>query len=530
MADILVIDDQDRTVDLCRRAMPNHRYRGPARDWRSAKDALARGRGRIDLVMLDVHFDIATELLLGVGPNDPEAQIETAKRTQGLRILKEIRKLYPNLPIVVMTARDDLVVDAQLADEDVTYFVDDEAMDVQGLRILVSRAVDATKLKEFDGPVYWGRSLVMGRIRQKLAIMSQGRLPVMMLGPTGTGKSLIVRHFVHPRSGRSGPLVTVDLSTVPQDLMAAHLFGSVRGAYTGAVSDRIGAFEQANGGTLFLDEIGNLSMDAQKMLLSVLQEGVVTRVGDAKERRIDVKLVTATNEDLRKRSQAGTFRMDLYMRLNPAAAVTLPALKERRWDWERLLEFVTAQALAREGIRELVRSVSESVGCSREVTVRIGSGGSEAASSGLVLAFPERAFRMLRSHSWPGNLREFSMVIENAVLFALAEAAGLESHTRSQTIVVRPKVLRDMLVPLAEAGEEVLEGGRLSFALSPAETLNKVAQSCERQYFEQLWRRYDGDFGRMATALLGDESHRRKVQLRFNQLGLKVRDLRGTSS
>ena len=119
---------------------------------------------------------------------------------------------------------------------------------------------------------------MMRQVRQRLSTLARGRLPVTLTGPTGTGKSLIARHFIHPKSGRRGKFVSVDLATLPKDLVAAHLFGSLRGAYTGSVADRAGAFEQANGGTLFLDEIGNLSIEVQKMLLTVLQEGVVTRL------------------------------------------------------------------------------------------------------------------------------------------------------------------------------------------------------------------------------------------------------------
>ena len=200
-----------------------------------------------------------------------------------------------------MTSRDDLPLE-QAADrhhaEEYTYFLDDDLADADALRAQIANILAAQAGEDSDGPVFWGRNPALRRIRAQLLTLARGRLPIVLGGPTGTGKSLIARHFIHPRSGREGRFVSVDLSTMPKDLVTAHLFGAARGSYTGAVADRKGAFEEASGGTLFLDEIGNLAEDVQKMLLTVLQEGVVTRLGDMKERAVDVKLVVATHEDL----------------------------------------------------------------------------------------------------------------------------------------------------------------------------------------------------------------------------------------
>jgi DNA-binding NtrC family response regulator len=385
-----------------------------------------------------------------------------------------------------------------------------------------------------DGPVWWGTSLRMRRLRQKLEVLARGRLPVVLLGPTGTGKSLVARSFVHARSGRAGAFVQVDLSTLPRDLCAAHLFGATRGAYTGATADRPGAFEAAHGGTLFLDEIGNLSLDAQKMLLTVLQEGSVTRLGDLKERAVDVKLVVATNEDLAERVAEGTFRADLLMRLNPAAAVRLPPLTERGHDTVQILAFCIEQALARPYLRGLVDAWAERAQIKGpRVEVWTEERPPERRAGVLALWFPPRAIRLLDGHSWPGNLREFAMVVENAALFALTELAAVPAGERPDVVAVRPKIVADLLPAQAPAPPPPADGPvdadprRQQVTLAPQETLNRVAVEVERQYFVALWRRYDGDFGRMAEVLLGDASAARKVQLRFNQLGLKVRDLRG---
>lgn len=530
MADILVIDDMDRTVDLLRRAVPEHRYLGPARNWTEASRILNDRQQSVDLVLLDVNFDRPVPELLGVAPDASDAAVQRARRRQGILILGELRRRHPDLPVILMTGRSELSLD-QLTEvesaEEYTYFLDDDLLDARALAAQIGRIAQARAGGAIDGPVFWGTGLAAQRLRQRIELLARGRLPVVLLGPTGTGKSLLARHVVHPRSGRRGRFVVVDLATIPRDLMASALFGVARGAFTGASADREGAFEAANGGTLFLDEIGNLPADAQKLLLSTLQEGTITRLGELKARPVDVKLVVATHEDLAARVADGSFRADLFMRLNPAAAIALPGLAERRLDLSALLRHALGQALERPGLRDLLAEVRERVGVGGSaVEVHIGSGIPDVRPQVLVLLWPERTMRLLRAHPWPGNLREFAMVVENATLFALAEAAAAGRGARADVVQVRPKVVRDLL-QVGASSDKPDDGRRVQVSLRPQDTLNKVAQDCERQYFRRLWLDHDGDFGAMAATLLGDPEGARKVQLRFNQLGLKVKDLRG---
>jgi DNA-binding NtrC family response regulator len=531
MADILIIDDQDRYAALCRQAIPEHRYRGPVRSWKEALDVLSRARGRVELVLLDVHFDIPDEDLLGIRDDMSSVDREALRRRQGLEILAALRARYPDLPVILMTSREELELGPRadaLAAEEYTYLLDDDMVDARSLNAQIAGVLASRRGEDADGPVFWGRSVAMRRIRQRLSILARGRLPVVLLGPTGTGKSLLARHYVHERSGRAGRFVAVDLSTVPGDLIASHLFGAVKGSYTGSIADRTGAFEEANNGTLFLDEVGNLSLDVQKMLLSVLQEGVVTRLGDLRERPVDVKLVVATNENLAESVKKGTFRADLFMRLNPSTALRLPTLRERSVDFDRFLQFCLNQALERPYLRGLVEDYRD--------TQRLSAGRIRVHSRGpippsevgvLVFLFPERSMRLLKGYPWPGNLREFAMVVENAVLFALTEMSAVVGGERTDLIQVRPKLIRDLLQVAAPA-TTADDGDGLTFVvnLSSEDSLNKVSVACERQYFTALYLRHRGDFGAMASVLLGGEEHARKVQLRFNQLGLKVRELK----
>jgi DNA-binding NtrC family response regulator len=535
MADILVIDDRDRTAELCRRIMPEYTWHGPARSWEEARQLLKKLRRRVELVLLDVHFDIPEDQLLGLPDAPTSRDISRARRSQGAHILGALRMSWPDLPVVLMTARGGVGLE-QVADrhqaEEYTYFLQDEDIDARSLNAQVAGILQARRGREQDGPVYWGRSMTMRRIRQRLTVLARGRLPVIMAGPTGTGKSLIARHFIHPRSGRKGSFVSVDLATIPQDLVAAHLFGSVRGAYTGSVADRRGAFEEADGGTLFLDEIGNLRLEHQKMLLTVLQEGAVTRLGDVRERRVNVKLVVATNEDLGEMVRRGTFRADLYMRLNPAATVSLPPLRDRQVDIERLLTSMVQVGIGTPHLSELLaeycdqNSIGDLPAGGRAVRV-IAEGELPAAAPGVVLMyFPERTMRQIRKHSWPGNLREFAMTVENALMLCLAEAVDAASgEGRADVIQVRPKLLRDLLLATA-SDDEADSGLKMELHIRAADGLNKVAQDIERQYFTRLYLQENGDFSAMASILLGDAEAARKVQLRFNQLGLKVRELK----
>lgn len=540
MADILVIDDQDRTIELCRRAMPAHAWHGPSRSWTEALDALKSGPRRFGLVLLDLHFELPSEELLGLPEPFTDRDVRKAQRRQGIHILAALRRNHPDLPVVLMTARGDgleRAADEHQAEE-YTYFLDDEALDARTLRAQVEGILNARRGGERDGPIYWGRSLPMRRLRQRLVTLARGRLPVILGGPTGAGKSLIARHFLHARSRRAGRFVAVDLSTIPRDLVAAQLFGAVKGAYTGAIGDRPGAFELADKGTLFLDEIGNLGEDVQRMLLAVLTEGEVTRLGDVRPRLVDVKVVVATNESLGELVRQGRFRADLYMRLNPAASVVLPPLNERRADLDRLLAFSVERIAAQPHVQDLLQEYCGACGVSivdgQAVPLGVALAGSlPELAAGVTLLMPERTMRLLRRHRWPGNLREFAMTIENAVTLTLAEAitAGRAPWSgpageRPDVVQLRPKLVRDLLLAVATDDDEDASGWCMDVRVRPHEGLNKVAQDVERQYFTRLYLQERGDFAAMARVLLGDSDSGRKVQLRFNQLGLKVRELK----
>ncbi|MCB9701425.1 MAG: sigma-54-dependent Fis family transcriptional regulator [Myxococcales bacterium] len=559
MSSILIIDDEDNYLELCRRFMPEHEFLPPARNYREAAAALRQQRAAIDLVLLDVHFNIAEDELL---PYDKEALfargdrrrvIERLRRTQGLQILDRLRQDYPDLPLIVMTSRDDLPleVDAErLHAEDYTYLLADEYLDARSLKlqiegILARRQESAPAEAE---PFFWGATPAMLSLRRRLGILARGRLPIIIQGATGTGKSLVVREYIHPHSGRSGPFVAVDLSTIPSDLMAAHLFGVIKGAYTGATATREGVLARADGGTLFLDEIGNLSLELQKSLLLVLQEGSFRPVGSVKERSVDIKLVVATNEDLASLVRGGRFREDLYMRLNPATAVTLPGLAERSDDFAELLTFFIRRVASEAYNRDLVLQYAEQRGLRLPsggglLPVSVGSSVPSRSEPGRIhFLFHPSSLKLLRAFEWPGNFRQFEMTLSNLVTFTLVElverASQIEPEdpgkaSRPDVVPIPPKTVSDLLRPMARAqrGEvasasDDLPGRKVTIRLGAEESLNAVSCAVERQYLEALYSQAGGDLGQMGLWLLGSADTGRKIQLRMNQLGIKLRKLK----
>ena len=562
MSSILIVDDEDKYLELCKRFMSEHVFLPPARNYREAVGLLGRYGEGVDLVLLDVHFDIPEDELLpydkaALLAKDPKRGLERLRRGQGLHILDHLRRAYPDLPVIVMTSRDDLPleVDAErLNAQDYTYLLDDDYLDARALKLQVEGILARTQRpsEPSDEPFYWGMTPSMLATRRRLSILARGRLPIILAGETGTGKTLLAREFIHARSQREGPFVAVDLSTIPHDLMAAHLFGVVKGAYTGATASRDGVLSHAQGGTLFLDEIGNLSLDVQKSLLLVLQERRYRPVGSVDEKIADVKLVVATNENLVEMVRDGKFREDLYMRLNPATALTLPSLRERRDDFEELLRTFLNRVAADPYNRDLLVQYAEQRGLrvpgkGENMPITVGAKvPARVDPRRIYLLLQPSSFKQLHEFPWPGNFRQLEMTLSNLLALTMVElvdrAEQVEPEdpgqaSRPDVVPIPPRTVRELLrpmQPLKTTSPAALEGVveaddgslRLMVDLPAGESLNAVSCAVERQYLEGLYRKYSGELGRMAEALLDDPGAGRKVQLRMNQLGIKLRTLK----
>lgn len=249
-------------------------------------------------------------------------------------------------------------------------------------------------------------SMLIGSSPELTAVLRAARLvamtdaPVLIQGESGTGKE-IVAGAIHSNSRRRDkPLITVNCSALPESLLESELFGHVKGAFTGAIHDRIGRFEEAHGGTVFLDEIGEVSPLIQIKLLRVLQERQIQRVGESKTRKIDIRIVGASNKDLYELVQAGLYREDLYYRLK-VFPITLPPLRKRKEDIPLLVSYFVAM-LGRKTGRQ-IKTISAS------------------------------AMRVFMNYSWPGNVRELENAIEHAFVICTSDQISL--HDLPQEIL-----------------------------------------------------------------------------------------------
>lgn len=243
-----------------------------------------------------------------------------------------------------------------------------------------------------------GRSAALDAISGQVAMVAPTDSTVLILGESGTGKELVAREL-HRRSGRAErQLIKVNCAAIPRELYDSEFFGHVRGSFTGAMRDRVGRFELADGGTIFLDEIGEIPLDLQSKLLRVLQEGEVQRVGEERTRKVNVRIIAATNRDLQQESAAGRFRSDLYYRLS-VFPIKVPPLRHRKDDIPLLTEHFLIQLARRLG-RPMPRLTVANV-------------------------------QQLQRYDWPGNIRELQHVLERAIITSVDGRLALELEDRT---------------------------------------------------------------------------------------------------
>jgi transcriptional regulator with GAF, ATPase, and Fis domain len=306
-----------------------------------------------------------------------------------------------------------------------------------------------------------GSSVAMREIFATLEKVAPSELTVLVTGETGTGKEMIARgiHQTSPRAHK--PFVVLDCGAIPKDLIESTLFGHEKGSFTGAVGQHHGCFEQAHGGTIFLDEIGELDINLQPKLLRVLENREVKRVGGDRTIKIDVRVVAATNRDLRQMVNQGTFREDLYFRLS-VIHVELPPLRERRDD---------IPALAETFLREI------------------------AARRGMAMSFAPDAIAALTAHNWPGNVRELKNVVERA-----ASLADGPSVRRADLFFNRDSGAPMRAAAAAAAGGEA--GGVVMPPMTPGldfkEAKQRVVDAFEVAYLKALLERHEGNITRSA--------------------------------
>lgn len=312
-------------------------------------------------------------------------------KMDGIEVLEAIKKIKPEIPVVMISGHGDLDTAVNTMKLGAFDYIS-KPPDLNRLLNTVRNALDRkelvvenTRLKKKVGKNYQmiGESPAISKIKDIIEKVAPTEARVLITGPNGTGKELVA-HWLHQKSERSnGPMIEVNCAAIPSELIESELFGHVKGAFTSANKDRAGKFEAANGGTIFLDEIGDMSLSAQAKVLRALQENKISRVGSDKDIKVDVRVVAATNKDLKKEIEDKKFREDLFHRL-AVILVQVPPLNQRREDIPLLIDFF-----------------------SEKITEEQGSNKKE---------FTEGAINLLKDYDWTGNIRELRNVVERLII------------------------------------------------------------------------------------------------------------------
>ncbi|QRK08639.1 sigma-54-dependent Fis family transcriptional regulator [Archangium violaceum] len=409
----------------------------------TGQQALARvDRGEVDAMVLDLRLGDA----------------------DGLEILALARERIPELPVVILTAHGTIETAVEAMRRGAYGFLTKPFQDHELVQKLVHALERTTLQREVDDlrrivagvprERLIGGSPAITQVRAHIARVAPSDATVLVLGESGTGKELAAR-LLHGLSRRAhGPFVAVNCGALPPELLESELFGHVKGAFTGATQSREGLFGAARGGTLFLDEVGEAPPSVQVKLLRVLQERRYTRVGSSTEEEADVRVVAATNRDLREEVEVRRFREDLYYRLC-VVPITMPSLRERPEDIPLLAQLFLERAAAHNGMR--------------------------------VPRLSADALQILRDYSWPGNVRELLNVMEAAVLLAASEELRAEHLIH----LVQPSPRSEH--PSAEESAPGASTPRLLGTEAPLPTLREARDAFERDYLIEALRRCGGN-------------------------------------
>ncbi len=444
-ADILVIDDEETMRDSCRQALSREGNRVTVAE-DGARGLAILEKKAFDLVILDLKMP----------------------GLSGMDVLKRIKEEDSEIVVVVITGYA-TVESAVEAVKSGAYDYIPKPFTPESLRMIVRRALEKRRLsvenvllrtelaRQPGRDVVIGQSAPMRDVERLVQQVAPTDSTVLINGETGTGKELIARTIHDISSRKDKPFVVVDCGALVETLFESELFGHVKGSFTGAIDTKYGRFEVANGGTVFLDEVANISLNIQAKLLRALQEREITRVGSSQVVKIDVRIIAATNKDLLKCVEAGTFREDLFYRLS-VVPIALPPLRERREDIALLANHFLAK-------------YNKSRGKNRT-------------------AIADSAIEALVEYDWPGNVRELENVMERAVVLSRGAAIGPNDLWYYE-----------------------LRGHKGETSESNVNGIRSLAE-VEREHIEQTLAKLDGQLGKAAESLGID---RKTLRLKLRQ-------------
>lgn len=312
-------------------------------------------------------------------------------KMDGVEVLEAVKKIKPEIPVVMISGHGDMETAIQTMRLGAFDYIS-KPPDLNRLLNTIRNALDKKQLvvenkilkkKVSKNYEMIGESEAINHIKLMIEKVAQTEARVLITGPSGTGKELVA-HQLHEKSERANfPLIEVNCAAIPSELIESELFGHVKGAFTSAIKDRAGKFEAADKGTIFLDEIGDMSLSAQAKVLRALQDNMITRVGADKDIKVDVRIVAATNKDLKKEIAEGRFREDLYHRL-AVILIKIPALNDRRDDIPLLITHFAEKIASEQG--------------------------------NAVKHFSPAAIKLLQEYDWTGNIRELRNVVERLII------------------------------------------------------------------------------------------------------------------
>jgi DNA-binding NtrC family response regulator len=455
MPDILLVEDKDSLRRVLRLTLENAGYTvTEAADARAALHEIAEGPHKL----------VLTDLRMPHG--------------SGLDVLRAARTADGNIPVIVMTAFGSIDEAVQAMKDGAHDFLQ-KPVDSNHLLIIVQRALEHERLRtenvllreewsrRYGFPRIIGESEAIKRAVAEVQRVAQTEATVLLLGESGTGKELFARAVHHLSGRRDRPFVAINCAAIPETLIENELFGHERGAFTGAGDRRLGKFELASSGTVFLDEIGELPLSVQGKLLRVIEEKVVDRIGGRAPVPVDVRVVAATNRDLRSDVEAGAFRRDLFFRL-AVFPLEIPPLRDRGND---------VVLLAKHFAAELGKELR-----SREATLS------------------EHALAALRAHSWPGNVRELENAIERACILSDTMMIDQKDLGLNSTPGDNAEALKmfDLTGSLSEVGQRALrlvERQKVLESLSANDNKMKAAEDLGVSYKTLLTKIKDYDLG-----------------------------------